>query len=564
MAFATTLILAEEVSLGSTQMNIQHYLPVVPAAVSLARQARAVLLEIGNLLPPSCIVQAVLDDPDSTPRELSDAEFRRLEILAVVTQGMELDSSEPNRWAGELSSKMPDLHGRFEKLRQQDSVHFVISKPQKLRWGAPIGNIPQESQLNWAVTLSNPEFEKEFIARLSRDGAQDVSDWMTDWLVMKAGDDLLYSAWAVHEFLGKMDAGIRRVPRYIDRGDYSDAAPIYRTVAATVFRRLNEELGDPLEARGKGPLREATLRFALMAFTGLESTVGEQLKRRLVGIAKLDLAAMRGACSEGHTVEGYFEFNNRLQHFHACSTALCVFGSLAITLSQLLLMFRALSTPAVAADLSYWEADELTFPSGKFGNYFQFIPGALVGAVHKAGAIEAIQDPLLTEAREKLAEFCLSRLGQRKGEPKPEFASYAEPKTLVEPSRNWRVCYVRAVESLRMNPHGRGHHVLHWVTHHDPEPAVRAAAKETYAALRRQPSLKAGASPRRPLITALWWLFQAHRLDLGLPIDPIGAQASLTAFLRRTTEAETSADLLLNRPGLVFTGMVQTTRPPDH
>jgi hypothetical protein len=487
-------------------------------------------------------------------RDLSDAELQRLEILAVVTEVIGLNSNEPGRWVDELSEKLPGLRERLEVLRQQDAGQFTVTEPAAPRWGANIGSMPQESQLNWSVPVGNPAFEKEFIMRVTEGGAQVVSDWLPEWLATKGGDDLLNSAWAVHEFLGKMDAEIRRVPRYLVRGDYRDAAPIYHAIAAKVFARLNAELGDPMDARGNGPLREATLRYALMAFSGTEQTVDDALKKRLVAIAKLDLATMRAACAEGHTAEGYSQFSKRMQHFHACCEALCSFGSLAEILPQVLLLLRALSVPGVAADLNYWEADALTFPSGKFGNFFQFIPGALIGAVHNCGANEATSDPELIEARGKLADFCLGRLGQRKGTPRPDSTNHAELETLIERSNEWRLCYVRAAECLRINPRGRGHHVLNWTASHDPDSAVRAAAKEACATLRRQPTLKVGTSPRRPLITALWWLFQAHRLNLGEAIDPIGIQATLAAFLRRTTERESSANLRLGLPDWAWAG----------
>jgi hypothetical protein len=552
--FASTLILAKIASLGSTQMNMQHRYPVAPATVSLAQQSRAVLLEAGTLLPPSLVIRAILDDSDSALRELSNEELRRLAILSSVTEIVGLDPIGPERWIDELSTKLPELRERLVILRRQDAAQFTVTKSSAPRWVANIGGMPQESQLNWSVPLTNPRLEKEFVRRAEADGVQAAVDCLPEWLTGKNGEEMLRSAWELHEFLGSIDATIRRVPRYVDRGDYSEAGSLYHDIAAKVFERLNTELGDPVDARGNGPLREATLRYALMAFSGAEKPVDDQLKKRLVAIAKLDLATMRAACAEGHTAEGYSKFNERTTHFHACCAALCSYGSLAEALPQLVLLFRSLSVAAVAADLNYWEAGSLPFADGNFGNIFQFIPGALIGAVHNCGACEATRDPALVEAREKLAAFCLSRLGQKKGSPKPEASNYADVETLVEESKDWRICYVRAAESLRVNPGGRGHHILHWAASHDPDPTVRAAAKEACATLRRQPALKAGSSPRRPLITALWWLFQAHRLKLGFPIDPIGIQETLAAFLRRTTERASSATVPPARVGWAWAG----------
>lgn len=552
--FAATLNFAKIASLGSTQMNVQHHSPVAPATVTLAEQSRAILLETGTLLPPACVIRAMLDDSDSAVRGLSPEEQRRLVILSAITESTGLGLSKPERWIAELTTKLPELRDRWEALRQQDAAQFCTTKASAPRWAANIGGMPQESQLNWSVPLTNPSLEKEFVRRAEIGGVQAAVAWLPEWLTGKNDEGMLRAAWELHEFLGSIDATLRRVPRYLDRGDYREAGPLYHDVATKVFERLNAELGDPVDARGNGWLREAALRYALMAFSGAGESIDDQLRRRLVAIAKFDLAAMRAACAEGHTPEGYSRFNERTPHFHACCAALCAFGSLAEVLPQLTMLFRALSVPAVAADLNYWEASSLPFADGTFANVFQFIPGAMIGAVHNCGANEATQDPALLEAREKLAEFCLSRLGQKKGTLKPEAPNQAGVETLLEPSRDWRLCYIHAAESLRINPRGRGHHILHWAASCDPDAEVRAAAKEAYAALRRKPALKEGTSPRRPLITALWWLFQAHRLNLRLPIDPVGIQATLAAFLRRTTESVSSTAVPSNRSGWAWGG----------
>ena len=112
----------------------------------------------------------------------------------------------------------------------------------------------------------------------------------------------------------------------------------------------------------------------------------------------------------------------------------------------------------------------------------------------------------------------------------------------VESRPAWRACYVQALAALRVNPGGRGHRTLFWLLNNDPDEIVKELAKKAHKRVRHldrgKPNLDEGASPRRPLFEAFWWLRQAHLITLGIEIDEKGAQRTRQSELRRTREKD--------------------------
>ena len=68
------------------------------------------------------------------------------------------------------------------------------------------------------------------------------------------------------------------------------------------------------------------------------------------------------------------------------------------------------------------------------------------------------------------------------------------------------------------------------------------AAREAYDDVRRADGSTGGASPRRRLVAALWWLRQAHRVALGLDLDSAGARRTRQKEISYTTESRTDTD----------------------
>jgi hypothetical protein len=67
----------------------------------------------------------------------------------------------------------------------------------------------------------------------------------------------------------------------------------------------------------------------------------------------------------------------------------------------------------------------------------------------------------------------------------------------------------------------------------DPHEAVRETAKAVYPRIRRGGSLH--TSPRRAVLNAIWELFRAHMLALGVVVDEAGAARTKREMIRRTT-----------------------------
>jgi hypothetical protein len=106
----------------------------------------------------------------------------------------------------------------------------------------------------------------------------------------------------------------------------------------------------------------------------------------------------------------------------------------------------------------------------------------------------------------------------------------------------WRQCYVQALAALRVNPGGRAHRTLFWLLNNDPDETVKGLAKRAHKHVRHldrhKPNLEEGASPRRPLFEAFWWLRQAHLMTLGVEIDRDGARRTHQKELHRTQEKD--------------------------
>ena len=187
-------------------------------------------------------------------------------------------------------------------------------------------------------------------------------------------------------------------------------------------------------------------------------------------------------------------------------------------LKPLLLLLSVLPQQATARDLRYWNEPgrEDDLPPDPWYN----VPN-MVAFLFRELRAEQEEDPGLLELRTHFVEYILERLKTRKGtQPGTELTN----EHMVETRPEWRYFYVRAVRELKLNPRGRVHRTLHWVSRNDPEEQVRNAARAAYKELRREPGLIDGLSPRRPLFAAFWWLRQAHLNEVGVAIDRKGAQ----------------------------------------
>lgn len=234
------------------------------------------------------------------------------------------------------------------------------------------------------------------------------------------------------------------------------------------------------------------------------------------------------------------EFEWERDHLRVCLMVLVEFGGLWRGLKPMLVAWRSLVTPAVARDLRYWdERDEKLEPPPR---PWSDLVGLPINLFHAYAAREEAADPGLDRLRGEFTNFCLDRLTDRwsKAERK-EALRVGRTRTdqdMLERDPRWRYCLVRAVASLGINPEGKGHRVLRVSADLDPDALVREAANQAYEQLRRGAGLPEGVSARRAIMTAFWWLRQAHLLGLGIQPDPDGAQRTRAKEVTRTRDAE--------------------------
>lgn len=299
---------------------------------------------------------------------------------------------------------------------------------------------------------------------------------------------------------------------------------------AAVCRSVFEEAHRRVELSQSAPddLRHVWLRFAWMAVDGSTDWVPPALRTELVRAAADDIGKLRPhlrrASPEDARVVAELD-----PHVRSCIFLLFKLGSLWQATKPLVLAFRATRARAIGYDLRYWNTGKPDDPPTPW----KVFPRSLINMLHHYMRQEQQRDPELEALRAEFALFCLGRLKSRSradGETLPGEAG------LVEADPAWREGFVQAVRALRVNPKGKGHHVLNWTRQHDTDAGVREVAAEAHAELRHQPSLPKGMSPRRAVFDALWWLRQAHLASLGETMDRDGANRTREEEVRRTTQ----------------------------
>jgi hypothetical protein len=206
--------------------------------------------------------------------------------------------------------------------------------------------------------------------------------------------------------------------------------------------------------------------------------------------------------------------------------------SLWEVLRRLLLALRELRHLSVPLDLRTWDEGDLPRLPRPWG----WVPDHISRTLEFFLGRELERDPALEKLRGNLARFYLDRLKTREQKRSDDDAMTND--ALVEPDPLWRLGYLHAVRELHVNPGGRGHKLLAWCQHHDPDAHVREEAKVAHEALRRSHGLPDGVSPRRAIYAAFWWLRQTHVLALGYVPDQEGAQRTFSKEVRRARKLD--------------------------
>ena len=298
---------------------------------------------------------------------------------------------------------------------------------------------------------------------------------------------------------------------------------------------LNDRKPEAIQERS--PLLKAWWRLSQLIFGwskgGLASELSEDLKGKLIESASRHIGILRSVLRETPEL---FEDENVYDFYDKAFYVLLSFASPWKRLKPLLLAFTEMTEQAVARDLRTWrEHDSTDNPPPIYSR----VPNWIEVAMYPQNLQAEIQrDPSLQGLREEFAKFCLGRLRTKVKHKDSEYTN----KDFVEPRPVWRGCYIQALKVLGVNPGGRAHRTLFWLLNNDPDKGVREYAKRVHRQVRHldrnRPNLDKGASPRRPLFEAFWWLRQAHLITLGVKVDQRGAMRTRRKELHRTREKE--------------------------
>ena len=289
----------------------------------------------------------------------------------------------------------------------------------------------------------------------------------------------------------------------------------------------------------RSPLLKAWWRLSKVIYSWsmggleLEAKLSDELRDRLVESASRHIGILRSVLRDTPEV---FEDEAVRDFYNEAFYVLLSFAPPWKRLKPLLLAFTSMTEQAVASDLRTWrELDSTENPPQPYAR----VPNWIEVAMYPQN-LKIKEDPYLQDLREAFAKFCLERL-RTKSEVKHKETAYID-EDFVEPRPAWRWCYVQALAALRVNPGGRGHRTLFWLLNNDPDDTVRELAKKAHKRVRHldrdKPNLDEGASPRRPLFEAFWWLRQAHLITLGIDIDQAGAMRTRRRELHRTREKD--------------------------
>ena len=305
---------------------------------------------------------------------------------------------------------------------------------------------------------------------------------------------------------------------------------------------LNEK--EPESSWERSSLLKAWWRLSVTIYYrgmgGLESGLSDELRNRLVASAAKHMGMLRKVLRE--TPENFAREDSTgapvYDFYYEAFKVLLIFSAPWRCLKSLLLTFTEMAVPAVASDLRHWYESDKEPPPHPYSQ----IPSWIGTAMYPQNLRDELKrDPHLQGLREEFAKFCLERLKTKKNDTRTKRnVSDEVDEEFVEPRRTWRQCYVQALTALRVNPGGRAHRTLFWLSKNDPDKNVREFAQRAHRQIRHlnrnKPNLERGASPRRPLFEAFWWLRQAHLLTLDIEIDQNGAMRTRRTELHRTRE----------------------------
>ena len=217
---------------------------------------------------------------------------------------------------------------------------------------------------------------------------------------------------------------------------------------------------------------------------GLESELSAELRGRLVESAARHIGILRSILRDTpETFDGEDSTGTVADFYKEAFHILRNFAPSWKCLKSLLLAFAGMTVQAVTSDLRSWHehGDEEKLPDP----YSKVALWVAITMYPQNLRKELDLDPHLQGLREEFAKFCLERLKTKKNKEasSADKQSYTD-EDFVEDRPAWRQGYVQAVTALRVNPGGRAHRTLYWLSQNDPAENVRDLAKRAHKRIR--------------------------------------------------------------------------------
>ena len=449
-------------------------------------------------------------------------------------------------WIGEFqghaqfSAQNLDWHQLKELPRFDDLLPFLLSEGVPLDRVVNLDLLDPIPRTNWSSNDSIDPRQLEFwlIWRFGADAKrcekvrlgtllQDFSNFSDDVL----GDKILGLLNAIYD---AMTRASWELPWEERLDPLNDGWRVVTDELISFLELLNDRKSELKQERS--PLLKAWWHLSTVIYSwslgGLESELSTELKDRLLESASRHIGILRSVLRDTPEI---FEDKDVSDFYQKAFYVLLVFAAPWKRLKPLLLAFTEMKAQAVASHLGFWNESEQENPPQLYSQIPLWV-GMSMYPQHLQAELQ--RDPHLQELREEFAKFCLGKLRTK---AKNKDSGYTD-EDFMEPRRAWRGCYVQALTALRVNPGGRAHRTLFWLLNNDPDEMVRELAKKAHKRVRHldrsKPNLEEGASPRRPLFEAFWWLRQAHLITLDIDIDQAGAMRTRRKELHRTREKD--------------------------
>ena len=467
--------------------------------------------------------------------------------------------------AEQLRADAKDVLGRSDLDERRPVFHWmdlVKSIVEKVcpdfhpKGSAPLGNV--RSELTWLYAFGPAKFGDRVASEL---GGR-----------VEGNEDQLAAAVAAERRMrdaanrpvdcAKWSNGVLHLRRTLE--DYGiaigwelDGDHAFSNCPAVVALLIKGASFDSPESRKVPEYRAAMLWLAALGYASRrpwgerDHVPPEPVRHLSIAIGELSLSLLRsvaghrgpgGPRDEATAASEFLEFVRTREFENAAQLLYAISSddfSMWLGMKPLLLALRASKMPAVAEDLRYWPEAGLPNPPEPWSRIVLW----MISLFHANAESAERSDPELVGLRSKLAEFCLERLGDRLHVDERASAPIPRrPADMLESSAEWRYALIRAFQVLETDLDGRAKRILELSARIDPDPAVREAADIAVAHLHRGDSLAEDVSPRRSVLSAIWWIRQGHLLALGVVPDRDGAQRTRMRELSRTRERRRGSD----------------------